>query len=870
MSVDPNKVKSVFLKAVEVCEPGDWTEFLEQACEGDNDLRRRVEVLLNAHLGEDSLFDEEAGPSPTLGQPISEKPGTQIGPYKLLQQTGEGGMGVVYVAEQKEPVKRRVALKIIKPGMDTRQVIARFGVERQALAMMDHPNIAKVLDAGQTESGRPYFVMELVKGVPITQYCDEQHLNPKERLQLFVPICQAVQHAHQKGIIHRDLKPGNILVALFDGQPVPKVIDFGVAKATSQALTEKTIFTQLGQVVGTLEYMSPEQAQVNQLDVDTRSDIYSLGVLLYELLTGETPFDRERLRSAAFDEMLRIIREEEPSKPSTRVSSSQLLPSIAANRHVEPARLGNMIRGELDWIVMKALEKDRARRYETASKFAEDVQHYLNDEAVVACPPSRAYRFRKFARRNKVVIGTTAVVAASLIAGIIGTSWQAYRATKAEGIAEERLDIVESQKNEILGEKNRAVAAEKLAEARLLDVSEEKKRTEEQAEIAQAINDFLNTDLLRMADAAQQVENNVIPDPNVKLRTLLDRAAETIKERFHGQPLVEAAIRDTLGGAYLAIGQGQKAEEQHQQALELRKEVLGTEHPNTLTSMDSLAVSFCAQGRYQDAENMYRETIAIQQRVLGAEHFDTLQTMGHLANSLCQQGRRQEGEKLYREVLEIQLRVLGPEHFSTLVTMGNLANSLLGRRQYREAEKLQREVLENQQRVLGAEHPSTLLTKNNLAVVLREQKRYTEAGLLQREALETQQRVLTPKHPQTLLSMNNLADLLCAQHHYAEAEKLYLETCDLRKSLLGPGHPDSLVTMYKLSSCLLLQKKHEDAEELSREIIAITPKDAEAHNRLGVVLDRAGQHDAAAASFRKAIEIDSQRVIAYFNLGVVP
>ena len=320
--------------------------------------------------------------------PISEQPGTVIGPYKLLQQIGEGGMGVVFMAEQTEPIQRTVALKIIKPGMDTRQVIARFEAERQAVAMMDHPNIAKVLDAGTTDSGRPYFVMELVKGVPITKYCDEKHLPLRARLELFMQVCQAVQHAHQKGIIHRDIKPNNVLVAEYDNHAVPKVIDFGVAKATAQRLTERTMFTEFGQVLGTMEYMSPEQSKFNQLDIDTRSDIYSLGVLLYELLAGSTPFEGKRLHEAAFDEMLRIIREEEPPKPSTRLSSIDTLPSVAANRHTEPARLSKDVRGELDWIVMKALEKDRNRRYETASGFAADIERHLHDEPVEAGPPS--------------------------------------------------------------------------------------------------------------------------------------------------------------------------------------------------------------------------------------------------------------------------------------------------------------------------------------------------------------------------------------------------------------------------------------------------------------------------------------------------
>ena len=442
MSQESVQARAIFIDAVENVSPERWREYLDEACGDDAALRDKVQRLLDAHGAIGSFMDKPAAaPVATVDQPITEKLGTQIGPYKLLQQLGEGGMGVVYMAEQKEPVKRRVALKIIKPGMDTRQVITRFEAERQALAMMDHPNIAKVLDAGATESGRPYFVMELVNGLPVTKYCDEQHLTPKERLELFVPICQAVQHAHQKGIIHRDLKPSNILVALYDGKPVPKIIDFGVAKATSQTLTEKTMLTQLGQVVGTLEYMSPEQAERNQLDIDTRSDIYSLGVVLYELLTGETPFDRERLRSAAFDEMLRIIREEEPSKPSTKVSSSQSLPSIAANRRIEPAKLGSIIRGELDWIVLKAMEKDRGRRYETASKFAEDVQHYLNDEAVVACPPSAGYRLRKFLRRNKAALLATMLVGCALlvaVAGIMGGVGWAVRDRAAQQAAAER------------------------------------------------------------------------------------------------------------------------------------------------------------------------------------------------------------------------------------------------------------------------------------------------------------------------------------------------------------------------------------------------------------------------------------------------
>ncbi|XZE53584.1 protein kinase domain-containing protein [Planctomycetaceae bacterium SH139] len=465
--------REIFEKSLDFSDSSEREAYLAGACGADCGLRARVDALLRSHEQAGSFLQDApvADIQPTLDHPITERPGTEIGPYKLLQQIGEGGMGVVYMAEQKEPIKRRVALKIIKPGMDTRQVIARFEAERQALAMMDHPNIAKVLDAGATESGRPYFVMELVNGLPVTKYCDEQHLTPGERLELFVPICHAVQHAHQKGIIHRDLKPSNILVALYDGQAVPKVIDFGVAKATSQALTEKTMFTQLGQVVGTLEYMSPEQAERNQLDIDTRSDIYALGVVLYELLIGETPFAGERLRSVAFQEMLRIIREEEPSLPSVKLSHSQQLPTTAANRRVEPKKLSTFIRGDLDWIVMKALDKERRRRYESSSAFAADVERFLSGAPVDAHPPSRAYRIRKFVRRNQYFVMATSVILVGLLIGVCGLAFGYDQSWKAKQFAEEKAE--QTKQALVLAEENRRSAeGEATKKRRLLYISD--------------------------------------------------------------------------------------------------------------------------------------------------------------------------------------------------------------------------------------------------------------------------------------------------------------------------------------------------------------------------------------------------------------
>jgi WD40 repeat protein/serine/threonine protein kinase len=413
--------RDLFMAALQIEDNVGRSAYLDRECGADAELRQRVDILIRAFTQAGSFLQRPAEAVAatwdvppaveSIKYPSAEAPGAVIGPYKLLQQIGEGGMGTVFMAEQTEPIKRKVALKIIKAGMDNRQVVARFEAERQALALMDHVNIARVLDVGATESGRPYFVMELVHGVPITKYCDDNHLTPRERLELFVPVCKAIQHAHQKGVIHRDIKPSNVMVTLYDGNPVPKVIDFGIAKATEQKLTERTLFTHYGTMVGTLEYMSPEQAEMSALGVDTRSDIYSLGVLLYELLAGSTPLTRQRFKDANIGEILRIIKDEEPPRPSTRLSDSEALPSISANRHTEPAKLTKLVKGELDWIVMKTLEKDRNRRYETASALAADVQRYLDDEPVHACPPSAWYRIRKFARRHKAALATASVLA---------------------------------------------------------------------------------------------------------------------------------------------------------------------------------------------------------------------------------------------------------------------------------------------------------------------------------------------------------------------------------------------------------------------------------------------------------------------------
>jgi eukaryotic-like serine/threonine-protein kinase len=516
MSDTPRDAKSIFLAALDIQNPDERAAFVVRSCQGDDPLQKRVEDLLRAYGESGGPLDKMAAAIATtrLGEPIREQVGSTIGPYKLMEQIGEGGFGLVFVAEQQQPIRRKVALKIIKPGMDTRDVIARFEAERQALALMDHPNIARVLDAGTTESGRPYFVMELVRGIPITDYCDQTQLTPRERLELFVPVCNAIQHAHLKGIIHRDVKPSNVLITLHDDRPVVKVIDFGVAKALYQSLTERTIYTRYAQMIGTPLYMSPEQAQMSGLDIDTRSDIYSLGVLLYELLTGSTPSNKERLAKAAYDELLKIIREEEPPKPSLRLSQSgDSLPSIAAQRKTEPAKLSKMFHGDLDWIAMKALEKDRTRRYETANAFAADVSRYLNDEPVEASPPSAGYRLRKFARKHRKPVIAMASIMAALVLGVAGTTWGLFRAKQAEQAA----NASEQQTIDALGE----VTKERDAKTTALNAaSAERDRAERQLAIGLLRPIGFSPGSPDLAELRGLVDWSAIKESRLKLRVL--------------------------------------------------------------------------------------------------------------------------------------------------------------------------------------------------------------------------------------------------------------------------------------------------------------------------------------------------------------
>ena len=710
----------------------------------------------------------------TLSQSDYELPSRVVGPYALVRLLGTGGMGEVWQAEQTEPFRRTVAVKLIKPGMDTRAVIARFDSERQALALMQHPNIAKVYDAGTTPAGRPYFVMEYVPGPPITDYADRHRLTLKQRLRLFLQVCDGVQHAHHKAIIHRDLKPPNVLVEEVDGQPRPKIIDFGLAKALGLQLTDKTLFTEAGAAVGTPAYMSPEQADSNESNVDTRTDVYSLGVILYELLVGALPFDFKESKRLGREAMLRQVLTEDPPRPSTRLKllgpSSK---SPAAQRREDERSLERKLRGELDWITVKALERERNRRYGSPTELAADIQRYLQNQAVVARPPSTSYRAAKFVARHRFAVAS-GFAAAALLTGFAITS-----AIQARRIARER------------------------------------DRANREAAASQRVADFM-TSIFRVSDPSEARGNTVTA------RELLDRASSQVASELAKDPELQAQMMDVMGTAYLGLGMNSRARPLLEQSADLRTRVLGPENAATLLSKHHLAAAFYSEGRFAEAEKLDREVLALRRRVLGPEDPDTLRTMNNLANVVARQGRGMpdgpehearlaEAERLQREGLEIARRILGPEHPNTLGWMTNLAGTLGDQERYAEAAQLEQETIAIQRRVLGPDHPNTLGSTNNLAYALERLHRYGDAEALYREVLEIQRRVLGPEHPDSLLTMDNLNNTIAEQGRYAEAEKLCRETLEIRRRVLGSEHPDTALSAYELSGLLARQGRGNEA-----------------------------------------------------------
>jgi serine/threonine protein kinase/tetratricopeptide (TPR) repeat protein len=734
-------------------------------------------------------LDQEGSTVSRAGAPLTKGTPGRIGPYRLLREIGQGGMGIVFEAEQETPVRRKVALKLIKWGMDTREVMARFESERQALALMNHPNIAAVYEAGATEQGRPYFAMEFVPGIPITEYCDKNRLTVRERLRLFIDVCEGIQHAHQKGVIHRDIKPSNVLVAVQNDQPAPKIIDFGVAKATAQRLTESSVYTELGQLIGTPEYMSPEQAEMTNLDIDTRTDVYSLGVLLYELLAGSQPFDSKELRKAGLVEIQRKLREDEPPRPSVRISGvGAASTTSAANRRVDQRGLKRELDGDLDWITMKALEKDRTRRYETAHGLALDVQRHLDDEPVLAGPPRAAYRFGKLVRRHKGAFVAAASVVLALVVGIVGTSWALLRARRAERLA-----------------------AAEASEAR------------RQSAIAETVNRFLNDDLLSaVAPSARRGQGK-----DVTMRQVLDVAAERIEKeskpggRFADEPLVEAAIRNTLGGTYAELGEYASAEPHLRRALELRRQALGDGHAETLRMTGHLGYLRWRQGRLEEAESLCRRAFEEGRRILGADHRDTLSYEINLANVYRSQGRYPEAEPLHVHTFEARERTLGAEAPATLQAMTNLGNHYQETGRYEKAEGLHRRAFEAEQRLAGEKATTTVIAMNNLANDLALLGRYEEAEPLMRRCLEIKTEIYGPDHPSTINSVANLADLDDERGRDAEAEPLHRQALEARLRVLGPRHARSVYSQGRLATTLAKVGRFGEGERLAAQAVAV-------------------------------------------------